>query len=230
MFRVVTYNIKAGLGLDGIRSIRRIGDVLANLGADVICLQEVDQHIARSWLSNQPKLLGIRLNMHPVFQRNLRLGSGWYGNCILVKQPILHYRFHPLPGSGEPRGLLEVTTTLDSSEITIFCTHLSTEEPTRIEQARKVAEITRSVHKPKILCGDMNDVRGSKTLANLLSDPLLRDVAFELDQDHITTLIEPTPSRIDFILADLRLKAESYQVIDSNASDHRPVVADFTIA
>lgn len=230
MFRIVTYNIKAGLGMDGIRSIRRIGDVLAHLRADVICLQEVDQHIARSWLANQPKLLGIRLDMHPVFQRNLRLDSGWYGNCILVKPPVIHCRFHQLPGGGEPRGLLEVTTSLDGSEVTIFCTHLSTEEPVRVEQALKVAEITRSVHRPKILCGDMNDVRGSKTLANLLSDPVLRDVALEFEQDHAATLIGPIPSRIDFILADLRFKVESYFVVDSNASDHRPVVADLTLA
>ncbi|MDH7482048.1 MAG: endonuclease/exonuclease/phosphatase family protein [Armatimonadota bacterium] len=230
MFRIVTYNIKAGLGMDGIRSIRRIGDVLAHLRADVICLQEVDQHIARSWLANQPKLLGIRLDMHPVFQRNLRLDSGWYGNCILVKPPVIHCRFHQLPGGGEPRGLLEVTTSLDGSEVTIFCTHLSTEEPVRVEQALKAAEITRSVHRPKILCGDMNDVRGSKTLANLLSDPVLRDVALEFEQDHAATLIGPIPSRIDFILADLRFKVESYFVVDSNASDHRPVVADLTLA
>ncbi|MCL6519987.1 MAG: endonuclease/exonuclease/phosphatase family protein [Armatimonadetes bacterium] len=230
MFRIVTYNIKAGLGMDGIRSIRRVGDVLAHLRADVICLQEVDQHIARSWLANQPKLLGIRLDMHPVFQRNLRLDSGWYGNCILVKPPVIHCRFHQLPGGGEPRGLLEVTTSLDGSEVTIFCTHLSTEEPVRVEQALKVAEITRSVRRPKILCGDMNDVRGSKTLANLLSDPVLWDVALEFEQDHAATLIGPIPSRIDFILADLRFKVESYYVVDSNASDHRPVVADLTLA
>ena len=226
MFRVVTYNIKTGLGLDGIRSIRRIGEVLASLSPDIICLQEVDQHIPRSWLSNQPKYLSTRLGMQAVFQRNIKYGIGGYGNCILVKPRVLHCRCHPLPGDGEPRGLLELKALIDGHDITVFCTHLAVEAPVRVEQASKVLEIVKSIHGPKVLCGDMNDIRGSRTISILLDEPALGDAALEIDNPDEPTMGD---SRIDYVLPDLHLDVKSYQVIDSNASDHRPVVVDLEI-
>lgn len=227
MFRVVSYNIRAGLGMDGRRSIRRIAEVLAPLSPDIVCLQEVDQHVPRSWLANQPKFLSTRLGMQAVFQRNVAFdGGGGFGNCILAKPVVQHCRCHPLPGGGEPRGLLEVAAALDGQHVTVFCTHLGLQADVRAEQARKVLEIVRSTPGPRILCGDMNDFLGSRTLAILLEDPVLRDVALEFDAGDSTTFPQGPQRRIDFILADLRLTAKSYQVLDTQASDHCPIVVD----
>jgi endonuclease/exonuclease/phosphatase family metal-dependent hydrolase len=230
VFRVVTYNIRAGLGTDGVRSIRRIASVLADLNPDIVCLQEVDQHVPRSWLANQPKFLSTRLGMQAVFQRNVSFGAGGFGNCILARPVAEHCRCHRLPGGGEPRGMLEALARLDGQDVAIFCTHLSTEESVRLEQARKVREIVRGHEGPKILCGDMNDVLGSPTLAALLEEPVLRDAALEMDAAAIPTLPAPDPRRIDFVLADLRFDVQAYRVVDSDASDHRPVVVDLAFA
>lgn len=229
MFRVVSYNIRAGLGTDGVRSIRRIANVLLDLKPDVVCLQEVDQHVPRSWLANQPKYLSVRLGMQATFQRNLSFGAGGFGNCVLTKPPARHCRCHRLPGSGEPRGLLEVLCPLDGTDVAVFCTHLSTDEGVRLEQARHVREIVRAHVGPKILCGDMNDTLGSQTIAELLDEPTLRDCALEFDAGNIPTLAVPNPLRIDFVLADLRFAVKSYEVIESNASDHYPVVVDLEL-
>ena len=43
--RVMTYNIRGGLGMDGHRSIERIGAVVRDAGADVVGLQEVHQRL-----------------------------------------------------------------------------------------------------------------------------------------------------------------------------------------
>ena len=136
MIRVVSYNIRAGLGTDGVRSIRRIAEVLSVLAADVVCLQEVDQHVPRSWLANQPKYLSTRLGMQAAFQKNVHFASGAYGNAILAKPAISDCRCHPLPGTGEPRGLLEVIAPLDGHEVHIFCTHLGLDEDERVEPVR----------------------------------------------------------------------------------------------
>lgn len=226
MFRIVTYNIRAGLGLDGIRSIRRIAEVLAPLNADVVCLQEVDQHVKRSWLENQPKFLGTRLAMHEVFQKNLDLQTGGYGNSILTKSLILHCRQHPLPGEGEPRGLLEVLVSLDGEEVTVFCTHLATAKESRILQAQRVMEIVRSVRTPHILCGDMNDVFGSQAVSTLLDDAVLRDSYPEAPHTYTPSDCIEEHARIDFVLADVRFDIKNTQVIASDASDHRPLVVD----
>ncbi|MHB0913169.1 MAG: endonuclease/exonuclease/phosphatase family protein [Armatimonadota bacterium] len=225
MLRVVTYNIRTGLGADHKRSIRRVGDVLAELSPDVVCLQEVDQRMPRSWLANQPKYLGARLGFQAVFQRNVVRGRGAYGNCILAKD-LTHCRCHPLPGDGEPRGLLEATVRCDGSEITVFCTHLSIKRDERVKQAREVSRAVRSVTSPKLLAGDMNDVAGSETVAHLLEDPALRDMAQEAGDDDMGTKDE---HRIDFILADLHFDLAGYRVADFDASDHRPVLADLAL-
>ena len=228
MLRIVSYNIRAGLGTDGVRSIRRIAEVLSVLAPDVACLQEVDQHVPRSWLANQPKYLSTRLGMQSVFQKNLRLASGAFGNCVLVKPGARDCRCYPLPGTGEPRGLLEVIAPIEGQDVRIFCTHLGIDREERVEQARAVAEIVRSVHGPKVLCGDMNDKMGSETLAAILADPSLRDAAVEMNSANIPTC--PPNARIDFILPDLRFDIQSYQVVESPASDHHPVIVDLEIA
>jgi endonuclease/exonuclease/phosphatase family metal-dependent hydrolase len=230
VFRVVTYNIRAGLGIDGVRSIRRIADVLAGLSPDVACLQEVDQHVPRSWLANQPKFLSTRLGAQAVFQRNISFGAGGFGNCVLAKPIAPHCRYHALPGAGEPRGVLEATASVDGREVTVFCTHLSTEEPVRVEQAQRVRDIVRAAEGPKLLCGDMNDVLGSQTLAILLEDPVLRDAALEMDAGDTPTFSADDSRRIDFVLADLRFDVKAYEVVESEASDHGPVVVDLEFA
>jgi endonuclease/exonuclease/phosphatase family metal-dependent hydrolase len=167
--------------------------------------------------------------MQAAFQRNISFGFGGYGNAILVRPVILHYRCHRLPGKGEPRGLLQVTANLNGENIVIFCTHLSTDRDTRIYQAKHVREIIKSVPGPKILCGDMNDVRGSQTIFELLDETVLRDVAVEAGADNIPTFSTGDPRRVDFIFADIRFVVKSYQVVESNDSDHKPVVADLEL-
>ena len=167
--------------------------------------------------------------MQDVFQRNVRFdGGGGFGNCVLARPVAQHCRCHPLPGSGEPRGLLEVTATIEGKPLTVFCTHLGLDSQTRFEQAKEIVEIVRSAPNPKVLCGDMNDRPNSRTLATLLEDPVLRDVALEFDAPD--TFPQGPERRIDFILADLRLNAKVFRVVETNASDHFPLVVDLELA
>ncbi len=227
MIRVVTYNIRAGLGTDGVRSIRRIAETLASLSPDIVCLQEVDQHVPRSWLANQPKFVSTRLGMQVVFQKNVKFPSGAFGNCIFSKSGIRDCHCHPLPSDGEQRGLIQAIVHLDGRDTSIYCTHLSTERDERSVQARTVADILREDTLPKILCGDMNDVMGSETLANILLDPVIRDAALEMDAAETPTV--PGNRRIDFILPGLEFVVKSYQAVPTDGSDHYPVVVDLEL-
>lgn len=225
--RLITYNIRAGLGTDNVRSIRRLGDALKDLSPDLVCLQEVDQRMPRSWPSDQPRFLADHLGMRAVFQRNINLFIGGYGNCILSKYPIADVRRYRLPGNGEPRGLLQVGVSLPEGIFTVFCTHLALEEQVRVKQAGKVSEIVRETNGIKVLCGDMNDVRGSRTIGALMGGNGLVDAGLEIGADETPTIHEPYRSRIDFVLIDPSLNITSYEVAQSDASDHFPVVVDF---
>lgn len=74
----------------------------------------------------------------------------------------------------------------------------------------------------------MNDVAGSETIANLLADPALSDAATE--ETPTFGWQNDKGERMDFVLPDLHFDVKAYTVVDSNASDHRPVVVDLEFA
>lgn len=57
MIKIISWNVRHGLGQDGIVDIKRIGETLKSLNADIIALQEIDVNAKRSNGVNQPKVL-----------------------------------------------------------------------------------------------------------------------------------------------------------------------------
>ena len=55
--RIVTYNVRRCLGLDGVCSPQRIAEVVASCHADVIALQEVDRHQPRTGGVDQARIV-----------------------------------------------------------------------------------------------------------------------------------------------------------------------------
>ena len=81
---------------------------------------------------------------------------------------------------------------------------------------------------PVIVCGDMNDVSGSKTLRMLQSTGLKnawwekgRGFGFTYHGHHFMNF------RIDHILHTEDIKVKSIKKIDQHYSDHDPVIANF---
>ena len=56
--RIAAYNVKHGLGMDGVVDLERIADVLRSLDADVITLQEIDSGTERTERVDQAARLG----------------------------------------------------------------------------------------------------------------------------------------------------------------------------
>lgn len=55
--RIVTYNIRGGLGLDGRRSIGRVAETLRALRPDVVCFQEVHQRTPWGGLTDRKSVV-----------------------------------------------------------------------------------------------------------------------------------------------------------------------------
>jgi len=224
--RIMTYNIRAGLGMDDQRSLVRTADVIRAAGTPIVCLQEVDRRMPRSQLADQSKWLGERLGMEFVFQPNLIIGPTSCGNAILTRYPIIGAKSYSLTSIGEQRGLMEVRINTPFSELTVFCTHWGLDENERLVQARECASYVKSARVPVIFCGDLNDVEASDPIQLLLSESGLHDIVRDTAEPANTWPAINPQVRIDYILGTSELKGITAQTIDTPASDHLPILAE----
>jgi len=227
---VMTYNIRGGLGIDGRRSLARVAEVIRRSRVDVACLQEVERKLPRSRFVDQPKWLSERLGMEQVFQQNLGVGPLGFGNLVLTRFPILRTAFYPLSSQGEQRGLLEVGIAAPVGQLAVFCTHWGLDADERVVQAEETAARIKAVQPPALLCGDLNDSENSRSLAVLLSAAELHDLAQEAGTAEPTFPANAPSVRIDYVLGTVSVRGVSAAVLETPASDHRPVVVDVDVS
>ena len=238
-FRVVTYNIHKCRGLD--RRVRpgRIAEVLAEVNADVVALQEVWSVEGAGGDANQARHIADALGMEYRVGVNRSFKGGAYGNVVLSRLPVTEHANHDITWRGrEPRGCLRVDIMLgdDSSPLHIFNVHLGTAFLERRHQGRRLldrdilgdADLTGA----RIVLGDFNEwTRG------LATELLTRNFNTADPRDHLPRA-RTYPGLIPFLHLDhiyydsplelvaLKLQRSRLALI---ASDHLPLVADFKL-
>lgn len=225
--RIVSYNTRGSLGMDDRRSTPRIAQVVRSLSPDLVCFQEIHQRLPWSGGEDQPLLLGQLLGRAFVFQRLLHIGFGGFGNGIALRGRIGERKEHLLSSKKEQRGALELRLHDIGGlhRLTVFCTHWGLQEEERRQQAAELAALINAAPRPLILCGDLNEGADGAALRHLLTETGLRDADAERNQ---ATYPSNAPSaRIDYILYSPELTLRHYEVVASEASDHRPILADF---
>ena len=90
--RLLSYNIHKGIGgRDRRYRLERICEVIEEQNPDLICLQEVDNNVRRSKFHDQAELLAKYFSLeHKLYQLNVKLKSGGYGNLILSRWKFNH--------------------------------------------------------------------------------------------------------------------------------------------
>jgi endonuclease/exonuclease/phosphatase family metal-dependent hydrolase len=138
--QVISWNIQAGMGVDGRVDLARIAGVIRTLGdADVICLQEVARHLpvpGDADGGDQVAALAAHFPGHiPFFGAAIdRLGRGSarvrFGNLVLSRLPVLQCFRHPLPQPADPstqhmpRQATEVVVETPAGCMCVITTHL----------------------------------------------------------------------------------------------------------
>ncbi len=176
--RVLTYNIHHGVGRDNSLNLSRIASVIADSGADIVSLQEVDNGVPRSNNVNQVARLAELTGMQWYFGKARDLNGGAYGNGVLVRQGIDIVSTQnfalPNPNNTEPRAVAQLGLSLDSNsstaEFNFFATHFAHDSPAgRQQSAQYINSLVASSTVPSILAGDMNFNPGS-TAFNITSN------------------------------------------------------------
>jgi endonuclease/exonuclease/phosphatase family metal-dependent hydrolase len=246
--RLVTFNIRHGVGADDRFDLPRLAKVLQAADADVICLQEVDRHYgARSEDVDQPLLLSRALDMQLAWgpaigeQRGGDRPDKEYGNALLSRLPILISDVHGLPGGGEPRTALRTLIELDGGTLWVTNTHLTRSGGERAAQLATVAALHSGAMEAGVVVGDFNTTPDAPELAELR--PLFTD-AWTVARDredrpgwrfwrHDAGFTHPAGAphrRIDQVWVTEGVAVASARVLDGQgASDHLPLMVDLEI-
>lgn len=225
--RVASYNIRKAVGLDWRRDHQRILDVLAEIDADVVVLQEAD------------KRLGLRPGVLPegalydalgyVFAPIADTGPshGWHGNAVLYRKSrfqLEETQKISLPRL-EPRGA--VSALFVSPGFEIIGAHLGLTPRVRTQQLRSLADrVARATH-PVLLAGDFNSALSNARLQQLFGTPV---EALQPGRSFHAAL--PMIGLDRFVLKGFDGASHSFvhaSALARKASDHLPIVADVTL-
>lgn len=225
--RVMTYNIRGGKGMDDVRDLNRIAETVRGARMDIVCFQEVHQRFPGGDRADQPAELHRRLAGNVLFQRNINLVFGGYGIAIWSCAPFLKSAKHYLPSVGERRGVLVAEVTSSMGELAVLCTHWGLSDGERMKQAEATAQIIAALRCPVIVAGDLNETYDKQAVQTLLKASDLRDAASGSDTP--TYPADNPQHRIDYLLYSSCFSAANVTVLDSLASDHRPLIAEFDV-
>ena len=157
--RLASYNIRKSVGLDRRRDPGRIVDVVKQLDADVVALQEVDRRLGERPTSIDRAFLEDNTDFQIANLAQNSVSLGWHGNAVLVRkgQTIHAINRLELPGL-EPRGAVQVDIGDDSKRLSVIGVHLSLLRPYRRKQLAKItAHLENKGISDAVIMGDFNE-------------------------------------------------------------------------
>lgn len=233
--RVLVYNIHAGKDARGVDNLARVSDLVREVGADVVLFQEVDRGTRRSGGVDQPDVLARTTGFFVAFGKTLDYDGGEYGIAVLSRWPIARATLVRLPveppqqrsgGSYEPRGAQHLVIRAPTGELTVVNTHLdaSRDDHYRRQEIRTVLATARAASPPVLVGGDLNSTPESEVQAATRTAGL-RDAWLECGRGDGLTYPADTPTkRIDYLYLTEGASCASARVLETQASDHRPVL------
>jgi endonuclease/exonuclease/phosphatase family metal-dependent hydrolase len=240
---VATYNIHRCIGLDRIRDPARIADVIGELGADVIGLQEVDargrrfQNMLARRLGapaerraanavDQFEYLAQKIGGQAVRGPVLRGPKGDMTTALITRHKIGAVRHLDLSVSiREPRGAIDVDLEVGDRTIRVIVAHLGLRVREREQQIAGLCAAIRTSapDQPVVVMGDFNEWHLHRSTLTPLDESL----------GHATP-VPSFPARFPFLSLD-RIWASRDSLVTHlhvhrsplarRASDHLPVQA-----
>lgn len=238
-FRVMSYNIHKCIGsVDRKYNPDRIIETISHYEPDILLLQEVDLGVPRSRHDDQAALLAEKLGFnYRLFQANVKLKKGCYGNAILSHYPVSHHTDIDLtvPLKKKRRGLaaqIQIQHNGHVRSIKVINVHLGLAAYERAIQVKRIVNdsyTTNNPHKlPILLGGDFND--------------LWRNLCKKVLYPHGFISVLGTTKTFPSMMPSLALDRIFYQGdleatnsfaghihLSRTASDHLPVIADFCL-
>ena len=238
--RLLVFNIHAGKDAAGRPNLDGVAGLIRSTGAVAALLQEVDVRTARSGGVDQVETLKKATGFDAAFGPSLiHYDGGQYGIAILSRYGIGFQSTIPLPvlppqtragGSQEPRVALLASVQREAATPVwrILDTHLDPAEGTA--RAQEIAHLVEAyqdqaaTREPIVVGGDFNSTPDNPVLQPLRAAGL-RDAWSECGSgDGFTYPADKPAKRIDYLFLSGDLHCSKAEVIDTQVSDHRPLV------
>ena len=253
--KLITFNIAHGRGLSlyqgfhtarGIQAnLARIGRLLAETGADIVALQEVDEDSHWNRRINLLECLRKEAGFAHAYLgvNNRRTGHKplAYGNAILSRHLVRFWENNPFGEAtlGE-KGFLYAEVDIGGQALPLLNLHLDyRSRKKRIVQVERVLEYLRAKPHPNcdgrrllapVICGDFNThSRRVGDAVRHLFEAVLAHGEYEIHPPpRSATFPAHLPSRaLDFILLPQPYRVLRCEVLKVYLSDHRPVLLEF---
>ena len=225
--KVMSYNIQGHAARGRPDHLPKLAEVIAAVKPDVVGLQEVHFR-TRVGPDHQSEILASMTGLTHTFGRSTGMDGGDYGNAVLTRGTIDNVFVHPLPGSGEPRAVVQADITLDGMQFSFYVTHLAAwGRLLRVARMRQVAELGDILARgslPHVLVGDFNVPPAADELKTLLSHGHLRVCG-----DMKEATFPMTRQRLDYVFCDPRWEFVSSDVVRRGPSDHWAIVVELKL-
>jgi endonuclease/exonuclease/phosphatase family metal-dependent hydrolase len=236
--RILTFNIHAGKDAAGKPNLDAVAALVKSTGAQIVLLQEVDRGTARSGQVDQVAALAEATTYDTAFGASLlHYDGGEYGIAALSRTGIGFHSTLPLAvtpvqaragGSREPRVALVMMTVTRGGVWRAIDTHLDpSDEAARAQEIGHLVEIyteQSAAGTPLVMGGDFNSTPDNPVLAPLRAAGL-RDAWTECGSGDGFTYPAAAPiKRIDYLFLSGDVHCAEARVIDTQASDHRPLL------
>ncbi|QKT04076.1 endonuclease/exonuclease/phosphatase family protein [Ectothiorhodospiraceae bacterium 2226] len=156
---VATYNVHRCIGRDGRRDPARVAQVIRELRAPIVGLQEVETVFSGEPDQHQLNFLSEATGMAAIPGPTFFRTDGHYGNVLLTNADVADIRRHDVSvARREPRGILDVDLELGGHRLRVLNLHLGLSWRERDRQISKLEDL---VHEPRpeplVVMGDFNE-------------------------------------------------------------------------
>jgi endonuclease/exonuclease/phosphatase family metal-dependent hydrolase len=163
--KILSFNIHGGYDRYGVRDLSRVHALLDHFDVDIAVFQEMETRHKRQGTENDIDQLAGSKRPHRLIGATIQDETGWYGNLIVSRYPIVRGDVHNLETRKilEPRNAVDALIDSPLGPIRVIGTHLSLISSERWFEInnliRLMEKIDHETKVPHFLVGDINEWR-----------------------------------------------------------------------
>ena len=240
--RALVFNIHAGKDAAGVDNLERVADLVKASHADIVLLQEVDNGTRRSGRVDQLSRLRSLTGFHGRFGKAIDYDGGEYGLGILSRWPIEASSMRMLPAvitdsamraRYEARGALVAKIASPWGSLRVIDTHLDAtrDDSIRVQQTGALLVMANAERDSgfTVIGGDLNS-QPDGAVVRMLTESGWKDIFQSCGSGQSFSFPAKAPvRRIDYLMTSSDTGCRSASVLDSQASDHRPVFFEIVL-